>query len=296
MAEIKAAQVKELRERTGVGMMDAKRALVEVDGDMDKAIDLLREKGMAKAAKKGDRIAAEGLTSIAVDGNVAVLVELNSETDFVAKNDMFQGLVKDLAEAIAANKPASNEEVLAMAHPEHETFEKAILNATTVIGEKISFRRFALLEKTDADVFGTYNHGGRIGVITLLAGTSDEGLAKGVAMHVASMNPQFVSRDQVPAEVIAHEKSIILAADDMKSKPENIQEKMAEGRLNKYLAEICLVDQEYVITGDKQTVGAVVAAAGATVSNFARFEVGEGIEKREDDFAAEVAAQMAAAK
>ena len=193
MAEITAKLVKELREKSGAGVMDAKKALVEVDGDIEKAIELLREKGMAKAAKKADRVAAEGLTGVYVNGNVAAIVEVNSETDFVAKNAQFVELVNETAKVIAEGKPANNEEALALTMPSGETLEAAYVSATATIGEKISFRRFAVVEKADDQVFGAYQHnGGRIGVITVLSG-SDEDLAKHVAMHVAAMKPSVLS-------------------------------------------------------------------------------------------------------
>ncbi|WP_368387110.1 translation elongation factor Ts, partial [Streptococcus anginosus] len=193
MAEITAKLVKELREKSGAGVMDAKKALVEVDGDIEKAIELLREKGMAKAAKKADRVAAEGLTGVYVNGNVAAIVEVNSETDFVAKNAQFVELVNETAKVIAEGKPANNEEALALTMPSGETLEAAYVSATATIGEKISFRRFAVVEKADDQVFGAYQHnGGRIGVITVLSG-SNEDLAKHVAMHVAAMKPSVLS-------------------------------------------------------------------------------------------------------
>ena len=205
MAEITAKLVKELREKSGAGVMDAKKALVEVDGDIEKAIELLREKGMAKAAKKADRVAAEGLTGVYVNGNVAAIVEVNSETDFVAKNAQFVELVNETAKVIAEGKPANNEEALALAMPSGETLEAAYVSATATIGEKISFRRFAVVEKADDQVLGAYQHnGGRIGVITVLSG-SDEDLAKHVAMHVAAMKPSVLSYKELSEEFIHDE-------------------------------------------------------------------------------------------
>lgn len=291
MAKISAAMVKELRDATGVGMMDAKRALVEVDGDMDKAVDYLRENGMAKAAKKGDRIAAEGLANVYIDGNVAAIVEVNSETDFVAKNDMFQELVKEIAKLVAENKPANMEEALAIETP-NGTIETIVLEATTKIGERISFRRFELAEKTDSQAFGAYLHnGGSIVSLVTLDGTTDEAMAKDVAMHVAAINPRFVTREDVPADVLEHEKNILTEQALNEGKPANIVEKMVGGRLQKFLAEISLVDQPFVKDPDT-TVAKYVATKNATVKSFARFEVGEGIEKREENFADEVKNQM----
>ncbi|MGT2784682.1 translation elongation factor Ts [Streptococcus merionis] len=205
MAEITAKLVKELREKSGAGVMDAKKALVETDGDIDKAVELLREKGMAKAAKKADRVAAEGLTGVFVEGNTAAVVEVNSETDFVAKNDQFVALVKEAAEVIAKGKPASNEEALALTVASGETLEAAFVTATATIGEKISFRRFALIEKTDDQVFGAYQHnGGRIGVISVIEG-GDEALAKQVSMHIAAMKPTVLSYTELDEQFVKDE-------------------------------------------------------------------------------------------
>ncbi|MBE9389234.1 translation elongation factor Ts [Vagococcus salmoninarum] len=291
MSKITAAMVKELRDATGVGMMDAKRALVEVEGVMEKAVEYLRENGMAKAAKKGDRVAAEGLANVHIDGNFAAIVEINSETDFVSKNEMFQELVKKVAKAIVDNKPATMEEALAI-KTDNETLEKDILEANTVIGEKISFRRFELVEKTDAQAFGSYLHmGGRIAVLTLLDGTTDEETAKDVAMHVAAINPRYITKDEVPAEELEKEKEILTEQALNEGKPANIVEKMVVGRMQKFLAEICLVDQPFVKDPD-MTVAKFVAAKNATVKSFVRFEVGEGMEKKSENFAEEVANQM----
>jgi len=209
MAEVTAKLVKELRDMTGVGMMDAKRALVEVEGDIEKAVDLLREKGMAKAAKKNDRIAAEGLASVAINGNTAAIVEVNSETDFVSKNEMFQDLVKEIAEVIAANKPADMDAALKL-ETSKGTMDAALIEATQVIGEKISFRRFEVVEKDDNAAFGGYLHmGGRIAVLTVLEGTTDESVAKDVAMHVAAINPRYVNEAQISQEELDHEKQVL---------------------------------------------------------------------------------------
>ena len=291
MAEVTAKLVKELRDMTGVGMMDAKRALVEVEGDIEKAVDLLREKGMAKAAKKNDRIAAEGLASVAINGNTAAIVEVNSETDFVSKNEMFQDLVKEIAEVIAANKPADMDAALKL-ETSKGTMDAALIEATQVIGEKISFRRFEVVEKDDNAAFGGYLHmGGRIAVLTVLEGTTDESVAKDVAMHVAAINPRYVNEAQISQEELDHEKQVLTEQALNEGKPANIVEKMVEGRLKKFKAEIALVDQLFVKDPD-MTVEKYVASKGATVKSFVRFEVGEGIEKREDNFVEEVMSQV----
>ncbi|HLQ74989.1 MAG TPA: translation elongation factor Ts [Alloiococcus sp.] len=290
MANIKAAQVKELRDKTGVGMMDAKNALVETDGDMDKAIEYLREKGVAKAAKKADRIAAEGLTNTKIDGNTAVILEINAETDFVAKNDKFLKLIDDITDAILENKPANMEEAQKV-EIDGTTIEDVITEATTTIGEKITFRRFNIIEKTDDQVFGDYEHmGGRISVLTLLNGGNVEA-ARNVAMHVAAINPQYVTREDVPSEERDKEFQILSEQAKNEGKPEHIVEKMVEGRINKWLSEISLVDQDYVKDPDL-TVEKYLNGEDATIETFIRFEVGEGIEKREEDFASEVQAQI----
>ncbi|MGF3066129.1 translation elongation factor Ts [Facklamia sp. P12945] len=291
MAKVTAKQVKELRDMTGVGMMDAKKALVEVDGDMDKAVDLLREKGLAKAAKKADRIAAEGLTASYIDGNTAALVEVNSETDFVSKNDKFITLVNDIVKAVAEGKPADMEAANAL-EVNGQTIAELITESTIVIGEKLSFRRFALLNKGDNDVFGEYSHqGGRIGVLTVVADSKDEDVAKDVAMHVAAINPKYLNREDVDAEVIEREKTVQRELTLNEGKPEKIVDKIVEGRMNKFYGEIVLNEQAFVKDGD-QKVADYVGAKGGKVTEYVRFEVGEGIEKRKDNFAEEVAAQM----
>ena len=289
---ITAAQVKELREKTGVGMMDAKKALVETEGDMDKAIDVLREKGMAKAAKKADAVAAEGMTYVAVKGNAAAIIELNSQTDFVAGNKEFNDLLHAVANAIVEFKPADVEAALALEVAEGQTMNELIIHTTQITGEKITLRRFEIVEKNDDQNFGAYSHmGGRISAVVLLNGASEE-VAKDVAMHVAAIAPQYVSREEVPADVLAHEKEVQMNSEDLAGKPENIKEKMVEGRLNKFLADISLVDQAFVKGDGKETVAAYVEAKGGSVASFVRYQVGEGIEKKEVDFAAEVASQI----
>lgn len=340
---ITAAQVKELREKTGAGVMDAKKALVETDGNIEKATELLREKGMAKAAKKVDRIAAEGLTGVYVDGNFAALVEVNSETDFVAKNEQFVALVNESAELIAKNKPADNDAALAIKMASGKTLSEAYVEATSTIGEKISFRRFALIEKTDAQHFGAYQHnGGRIGVITVVDG-ADDALAKQVSMHIAAMKPvvlsyteleeQFVkdelaqlnhvieldnesramvdkpalpfltygSKAQLTDEIVTAAEVAIKAELAAEGKPEKIWDKIIPGKMERFMLDNTKVDQAYTLLAqlyvmdDSKTVEQYLASVDATVVAFARFEVGEGIEKAANNFEAEVQATMAAA-
>ena len=299
MATITASMVKELREKTSAGMLDCKKALTETDGDMEAAVTWLRKRGIAKAAKKESAVAAEGLCSYAVNGNKCVLFELNSQTDFVAKNEKFIDLLERVGNAIVNSNATNTEEALEIA-VEDKTLATVIVEASGVIGEKISLRRVTVLEKTDAQVFGTYKHmGGRIVSIAILNG-EDETVAKDIAMHVAALNPKYVSKDDIPADVIAKEREVILAAalvenaNSAKPKPENIiAERIVPGRLEKQLKEICLLSQAFVKNPD-QTVEAYVKGAKAEVVTFIRLEVGEGIEKKETDFAAEVAAQSAA--
>ncbi|MFL1695260.1 translation elongation factor Ts [Weissella kandleri] len=287
---ITAAQVKELRDKTNVGMMDAKKALVETDGDMDKAIDFLREKGMAKAAKKAGAIAAEGMTYVAVKGNKAAIIELNSQTDFVAGNKEFNELLHAVAETIVDQNPASVEAALELPM-NGETMNEEIIHTTQITGEKITLRRFVVVTAQEGQVLGAYSHmGGRISSLVLVDGASEE-VAKDVAMHVAAINPQYVSREAVPADVLNHEKEVQLSAEDLNGKPDAIKEKIVEGRLNKFLADISLVDQPFV-KGDGETVEQYVSGKNGKVISFVRYEVGEGIEKAGNDFAAEVAAQM----
>ena len=289
---VTAQMVKELREKTGAGMMDCKKALTETNGDMDQAIDYLREKGIAKAAKKADRIAAEGSTLVKVNGNEAVILEVNSETDFVAKNEGFKELINGLADFLLEKKPADAEAALSETMSNGTTVADYINSAIAKIGEKITLRRFTVLSKTDNDAFGAYLHmGGRIGVLTLLEGTRDADAAKDVAMHAAAVNPKYVSRDQVSAEEAEHERKILTEQALNEGKPENIVAKMVEGRLGKYFEDICLLDQSFVKNPD-QKVKEFVQSKGATVKTFIRYEVGEGIEKRQDNFAEEVMSQV----
>lgn len=287
MAQITAALVKELREITGAGMMDCKKALVECEGDKDKAIDYLREKGIAKAAKKAGRIASEGVVAAASDGSTACIVEVNSETDFVAKNENFQALVKKIAEHIVATKPADMD-ALNASELDGKTVAEVMTEAVASIGEKLSLRRFEVYTTEDGKL-STYIHmGGKIGVIVELSGGEDE-LGKDVAMQIAAAKPQCIGCDDVDADALAHEREVLRKQALEEGKPEKIVEKMVDGRINKYYKEVCLVEQEFVKDSDK-TIKDILG--GVEVRRFARFEMGEGLEKKNEDFAAEVAAQI----
>ena len=340
MAQITAKMVKELRERTGAGVMDAKKALVEVDGDMDKAVQFLHDKGMAKAAKKADRVAAEGLTGVYVDGNVAAITEINSETDFVSQNDKFVKLVDDVTKAIAEGKPADMEAAQDLDMGDGNTLAQAFVDATATIGEKIALRRFALEEKTDDQEFGAYQHnGGQIGVITVLEGADAE-TAKHLAMHIAAMSPKVISPDELDEEFITERLAemnhkidqdnesralvnkkplphlvygsakqlsddvLAKAKEDIKTelkeegKPEKIWDKIIPGKMQRFIDDNTQVDKQYAVLSqdyimdDSKTVGEFLKEKGAKLVAFQRFEVGEGIEKKEEDFAAEVREQM----
>ena len=280
---VTAKDVKELRERTGAGMMDCKKALTECEGNMDKAIDWLREKGIAKAAKKSDRIAAEGLSRVAAEGNTAVVFVVNSETDFVAKNEQFLTLLEVIKKAFFAVKPATLEEALA-APCGASTINDELTNATAKIGEKITLRRFAIVEKNDDEVFGSYMHmGGNISALAVLKGNVDEKIAKEIAMQIASMAPQYVTRDEMPAEVVEHDEKLA-------NKPEKVLAGIIEGKISKNLKDLCLVEQEFFLNPD-QKVGQYLKEHNVTVASFTRYLVGEGIEKRNDNFAEEVMSQ-----
>ncbi|MBQ6532424.1 MAG: elongation factor Ts [Solobacterium sp.] len=291
---ITAAQVKELREMTGAGMMDCKKALVECEGDFEAAKDWLRKKGISKAEKKEGRTAAEGLSRVKAEGNRAVVVEINSETDFVAKNEKFLALLDETVDVLMRNAPADLDAALALPTSEG-TMNDAMINATAIIGEKIKLRRFEIVEKADDEVFGMYMHnGGQISALTVMKG-GDAQIAKEMAMQVASMSPSYVSRADLPAEVIAHERTIqeeLLNQDPKNAnKPEQVKAKIIEGRISKSLEEMCLVDQIFFLDQDKK-VGTYLNEKKAECVRFVRFKVGEGIEKKEADFAAEVAAMV----
>lgn len=291
--QITAKMVKELREQTGAGMMDCKKALQETNGDMSAAVDYLRETGSAQAAKKAERVAAEGSTHIATEGNNAVILEVNCETDFVTRNETFQNLLVELGDHILANKPKNLDEMLEqkMADKE-ETVQKYIESIIGTIGEKIELRRFELLTKDDNDVFGTYTHqGGLIGALTVLEGSQDEAVAKDIAMHIAAVNPTYVSKEDVDEDEVNHEKEILKSQALNEGKPEKIVDKMVEGRLGKFFEQICLLEQDFVKDPDMK-VKKYIDDAGATVNTFIRYEVGEGKEKREENFADEVMNQI----
>lgn len=290
---ISASLVKELREKSGAGMLDCKKALEATNGNIDEAIDWLREKGISKAAKKADRIAAEGLAAIKVEGNTAAIVEVNSETDFVAKNEEFKSLVETILNTIIKNDVNTNEELLeTKAEGTEETISELIISKTATIGEKLSLRRFAKVEKTDSESFGEYIHmGGRIAVLTLVENTTSE-VAKDVAMHAAAMRPVYVKSSNVPTDVLEKEKAIMKEQLLNEGKPEDRIEGILVGKVKKYYEEVCLEDQIFVKAENKETVGTFVANHGGTIVNMIRFEVGEGMEKREENFAEEVAKQI----
>ena len=288
----KASDVKELREKTGAGMMDCKKALEACDGDQEKAIDWLREKGIAKAAKKESRIAAEGLCQIKTDGNTAVIVEVNSETDFVAKNKEFTDFVDYLVDEILKNDVKDNNAVLNIKDGS-ETVGDKLVALTAKIGEKLSFRRFEKIEKNDDEVFGTYKHmGGKIGTIVIVKGANEE-VAKDVAMQAAAMNPIALKRDEVPSELVEKEKHFIEEEVKQQSagKPDAVIQKMVAGKLEKYYKEVVLVEQAF-IKENKLSVEKYVKDNGGEVISMTRFAVGEGIEKRVENFAEEVMSQI----
>ncbi len=286
----KASDVKELRDKTGAGMLDCKKALEATNGNMTEAVDWLREKGISKAEKKASRVAAEGLCKIVTDGNKAVILEVNSETDFVAKNEEFINFVDYLANTILANNLKTHEEVLSF-EDNGETIENKLVALTAKIGEKLSFRRHELVTKNDNEVFGNYLHmGGRIGALVVLANTNEE-VAKDVAMHVAAMAPVCATRSDVPADMVDHESKVIKEQVMNEGKPADIAEKMVTGRLNKFYKEICLEEQEF-IKDSSVNVGTFVKNNGGSIVSMIRYAVGEGIEKKEENFADEVMSQI----
>ena len=288
---ISASQVKELRESTGAGMLDCKKALEATNGDMQAAIDWLREKGISKAAKKADRIAAEGLAAITIEGNVASIIEVNSETDFVAKNSEFTDMVSLIGKAIVDNEVSTIEEAMKLSTPEG-TIEELIVAKTAKIGEKLSFRRFERVVKKDTESFGEYIHmGGKIAVLTILDGASSE-VAKEVSMHAAAMRPSYVRSTDVPTEVLEKEKAIMKEQLLNEGKPADKVENILVGKVRKYYEEVCLEDQIFVKAENKETVAQYVKNNGGTIVNMIRYEVGEGMEKREENFAEEVAKQI----
>ena len=291
---ISASQVKELREKTGAGMMECKKVLTETDGDMEKAMDLLRERGITKAAKKSSRIAAEGLVDayVSEDGKVGAVLEVNAETDFVAQNAEFQKFVKEVVEQVAKTNPANVEELLAQKSlvENDKTIQEVLTGKIATIGENISIRRFARYETADGLV-AKYIHGdGKIGVLVEMK-NADEALAKDICMQIAAAKPEFLNREDVPAERLEREMEILKVQAMNEGKPEAIAEKMVQGRVNKFYGEICLVDQEFVKNPDLK-VSELLKQHGAEVVKFARLERGEGIEKKEENFAEEVAKQL----
>lgn len=303
MSEITAARVKELREKTGAGMMDAKSALVECDGDMEAAVDFLRKKGLAKADKKSSRTAAEGLVGLSTNGNKGTVVEVNAETDFVARNETFQGFVSKISE-LAQTTAANDVDVLTSAELDGKSVQDTLTNMVATIGENMGIRRVTTLEVNNGVVAGYIHNAmapnmGKIGVLVALESEGDaavlEALGKQIAMHVAAAFPKFLDRDSVDPEVIERERKVLKEQAEAEGKPAEIAEKMVEGRIRKFYEEICLVDQVFVIDGENKISDVVKKAeqeAGASVklAGYVRFQLGEGIEREETDFAAEVAA------
>ncbi len=290
---ITAEQVKTLREKTGAGMMDCKKVLTETNGDEEKAIELLRERGIAKAAKKSDRIAAEGIvaTYVTEDSKIGVVVEVNAETDFVAKNEEFKTFVADVAKQIATKAPATVEELLTQTSivEADKTVQDVLTNKIATIGENMSIRRFERFESQG--LVESYIHGdGKIGVLVELQG-GDSNLAKDICMQVAAAKPEYLSKEDVPADRVEHEMEILKAQAVNEGKPEAVAEKIVQGRIGKFYSEICLIDQDFVKDPD-QKVGKLAESKGAKIIKFARFEKGEGLQKREENFAEEVAKQI----
>lgn len=288
---ISASMVKELRELTGAGMLDCKKALEATDGNLDKASEWLREKGISKAAKKADRIAAEGLVNILIEGNKAVIIEVNSETDFVAKNEEFKDLINTISNLLLNSDVKTVEDALKLSTVDG-TLEDTITNKIAKIGEKLSFRRFEILNKSDNENFGSYIHmGGKIAVLVILEGANSE-VAKDVSMHAAAMRPKYLDISSVPSEDLEHEREIQKQIAINEGKPADIAEKMVEGRIKKYYKEVCLTEQPFV-KNDDVSVSEYVKSNGGTIKKMVRYEVGEGMQKREENFAEEVAKQMA---
>ncbi len=287
---ISAKDVNELRSKTGAGMMDCKKALTECNGDMEAAIDWLREKGIAKAAKKADRIAAEGLENIFTDGNKAVILEVNCETDFVTKNAEFVEMIENVGKAILKGDTSDIDKINEL-DVDGQTVAEYIVAKTAKIGEKLSLRRAELVTKTDTENFGTYLHmGGKIAVLVVVEGANED-VAKDVAMQAAAMRPEYLNKDQVPAEVIEKEREILKEQAINEGKPADIAEKMVNGRIQKYYKENCLIHQAFVKDGDID-VETYVKNNGGSVKSMIRYEVGEGMEKRSENFAEEVAKQV----
>lgn len=287
---ITAAMVKELRDLTNAGLSDCKKALEATNGNKEEAINWLREKGIAKAAKKSDRIAAEGIAAILVKGNDAAIIEVNSETDFVAKTDTFKALVNEILETIINSNAKTMEEVLELKTSEG-TVNDLIISKTATIGEKLSLRRFNKITKKDNETFGSYIHmGGKIAVLTVVSDVTEE-VAKDISMHAAAMKPLYVTKEEVPAEEIEKERVVLKEQAMNEGKPAEIAEKMVEGRIRKYYEEICLEEQAFV-KEPSMSVGKYASNNGGKIISMTRYEVGEGIEKKEENFAEEVAKQI----
>ena len=288
---ITASMVKELREKTGAGMLDCKKALEANNGDINASIDWLREKGISKAAKKADRIAAEGIAAILTKDNKAVIIEVNSETDFVAKNAEFTSMINTILETVINSDVTTVEDALKLT-TEEGTIEELVIAKTAKIGEKLSFRRMEVITKNDSESFGDYIHmGGKIAVLTVVDNASSE-VAKDVAMHAAAMRPAYVKSSDVPTEVLDKEKEIMKEQLLNEGKPADKVENILVGKVRKYYEEVCLENQIFIKAENKETVADYVKANGGTISTMIRFEVGEGMQKREENFADEVAKQM----
>ncbi len=289
--EITASMVKELRETSGAGMMDCKKALSECNGNMEEAMNYLREKGIAKSAKKEARIAAEGLANIFTKGNKAVILEVNSETDFVSKNEEFIDMIDTIGNTILNSNATSLEEAESLKINDTDTIKDFIVAKVAKIGEKLSFRRFSLVEKNDDEVFGSYLHmGGKIAALTVVKGTNED-VARDISMQAAAMKPLYLNESEVPSEVIENERKVQKELAMNEGKPADIAEKMVDGRIKKFLKEICLVDQAFIKDGDI-TVGEYAKKNGGEILKMIRYEVGEGIEKRNENFAEEVMNQI----
>ncbi len=299
MAAVSATQVKELREKTGAGMLDCKNALAESGGDMEQAVEVLRKKGIANAEKKASRLASEGLIAISQQAEAVAMVEVNCETDFVGKTPDFQEFVAAMAKHVVENRPESQEALLEQVFASGKTIAQVTQEKVAKIGENIGIRRFKLIEIKEGEIAGSYTHmGSKIGTVVKVKGDKakiDEDAVRGVAMHVAAASPRFVRADQIPQEVLDKEKEIYLAQMQDSGKPENILEKIIEGKVKKFATEVCVEDQIYIKDPDgKQSVKKFLQALDpkAEIVEFVRFQVGEGMEKKEEDFAAEVAKQL----
>jgi len=296
MAQITAADVKKLREMSGAGMMDCKKALAETDGNLDAAVDYLRKKGLSAASKKAGRIAAEGVVLAKAAGNAAVVIEVNAETDFVSKNEKFTAFVEALADLVLAKRPADVEALKGLSFDAEHTVEQALAQLIATIGENMSVRRFEVAEVASGAV-SAYVHGaGKIGVLVAIEGEASDALnefARGVAMHVAAVNPQFIGREDVSEEAVERERAVLSERAAASGKPAAIIDKIVSGQLSKFYSEVCLLEQGYVLDTDLTVAKALAnVQADAKVTSVARFQLGEGIEKKVDDFAAEVAAQV----